>query len=292
MDKPPLIVLLGPTASGKSTLALQLAPEFDGYIISADSRQVYRGMDIGTAKPTEDERRRVHHYLLNVVDPNERFTLFDYQKTVREVLDKQSGLPFLVGGTGLYIDAVVENWDIPAGEDATRRTELDALPLADLVARLRSLDPDSSAVVDLKNKRRIIRALEVAEETGGSFVRTRRRNPSLFRTLKLGTDVPREELVERINRRADDMMKRGLLDETKRLGAKYGWDSPALSSLGYRQLGAHLRGELSLDEAVERIKIETRQYAKRQMTWFRRDTTIQWIRTAGEAREHIKAFLK
>lgn len=292
MTLPPLIVILGPTASGKSALALKLAEQFSGCIISADSRQVYRGMDIGTAKPTVSERQAVPHFLLDVVEPDQSFTVADYQRMVMDVLRTQKGLPFLVGGTGLYIDAVVENWAIPkGGMDGKRREELDRQPLYLLVKRLKVLDPETASVIDIKNKRRIIRALEVAELTGESFVKQRKKRPFPYRTLKLGMDVPREELIRRIDARVDDMMRRGLLDEARRLGKRFGWDAPALTGIGYRQLGQHLRGEKPLDEAVERMKIETRQYAKRQMTWFKRERDIHWIRTEKNARALTGSFL-
>lgn len=289
---PPLIVILGPTTSGKSTLALELADHFSGYIISADSRQVYRGMDIGTAKPSQGERQRVPHFLIDVVNPDEAFTVANYQRIVMDVLKNQAGLPFLVGGTGLYIDAVTENWDIPKGTTEALRSQLDGKSLDILVARLRNVDPESTSHIDLKNKRRVIRALEVAEQTEESFVGQKKKRPLPYRVLKIGVDVPRDELVRRMNTRVDDMMARGLLEEVRRLGEHYGWDTPALTGIGYRQLGQYVRGEMPLDAAVERIKIETRQYAKRQMTWFRRDPAIQWIRTEQEAEQKIKEFLR
>ncbi|MFH1171672.1 MAG: tRNA (adenosine(37)-N6)-dimethylallyltransferase MiaA [bacterium] len=289
---PPLIVICGPTASGKSSLALTLAEQYSGFIISADSRQVYRGMDIGTAKPSVTERRRIPHFLIDVVSPDEPFTVADYQRLVVDVLSREAGLPFLVGGTGLYIDAVVENWEIPHGcSDATHRKKLEHTSMNLFVKRLEEIDPESAAVIDLKNKRRVIRALEVAEQTGKSFIAQKKKWPFPYRVLRIGMDVPREELIGRINTRVDAMMTHGLLDEVRALGRRYGWDAPALSGLGYRQLGAHLRGEMRLGAAVEHIKIATRQYAKRQMTWFKRDQSIQWISDASAAVKLLQTFL-
>ena len=288
---PPLIAIVGPTTSGKSTLALALAEHFSGYIISADSRQVYRGMDIGTAKPTADERRRVPHFLIDVADPDEPFTVANYQRMVLDILKHEPGLPFLVGGTGLYIDAIVENWEIPKGTTEALRSQLDGESLDILAARLQQMDPESAAIVDLKNKRRVIRALEVAEQSGESFVGQKKQRPFPYRVLKIGLDVPRDELVRRINTRVDDMMAGGLLEEARRLGEHYGWDAPALTGIGYRQLGQYVRGECMLDEAVERIKIATRQYAKRQMTWFKRDSRIRWICGEDETTRLVTTFL-
>jgi tRNA dimethylallyltransferase len=290
---PPLIVILGPTASGKSKLALQLAEEFHGYIISADSRQVYRGMDIGTAKPTPEERRRVRHFLLDIVDPDDPFTVADYQRMAFAVLRSQRGLPFLVGGTGLYIDAVVENWDIPAsGTDGNRRAALEKESIHLLVKRLQDIDPASTSTIDLNNKRRVIRALEVVEQTGESIVTRKKKRPFPSRVLQIGLSVPRDELVKRIDARVDAMMEAGLLDETRRLIRQYGRDIPSMSGLGYKQLGLHIRGDMTLEDAVKRIKIETRQYAKRQMTWWKKHQDIQWVTTRHDARRAIGRFRK
>ena len=289
-----IIVILGPTASGKTDIAIQLAKEFHGFIISADSRQVYRQMDIGTAKPTKEQLRAVRHKMIDIVEPDEPFSLAQYQERVFDILAKveRSAIPFLVGGTGLYIDAVVENWDIPkvAPNDALRQ-ELEQLTMSQLANRLTLQDADSAANIDLHNKRRIIRAIEVAETTGTSFVAQKRSRPFPYRILKIGLAVPKEILNTRIVHRVDQMMKDGLLDETKRLAERYSWNIPAMSGIGYRQLGAYLRDEMSLEQAVERIKIATRQYAKRQMTWFQRDHSIHWVHNAPQAERLVRAFL-
>lgn len=288
----PLIAIVGPTASGKSALALKLAKKYKGYIISADSRQVYQGMDIGTAKPTKAEQRSIHHEMLDIAAPNKRFTVAEYQSKVFAILKTRPGQPFLVGGTGLYIDAVLQNWQIPSGKpNAKLRHQLEKSSLGELVKRLRKVDPASTRVIDLNNKRRVIRALEVALQTGQSFTRLKKQRPLPYRVLKIGLTLPRQKLIERINKRVDLMMKRSLLKETKLLVKRYGYNAPALDGLGYRQLIRHLKGELTLTEAVERIKIETRQYAKRQMTWFKRDKSIHWLRTQSQAERLIRKFI-
>lgn len=287
---PPLIVILGPTASGKTALSVALAKQFGGYIISADSRLVYKGMDIGTAKPTFEERRGVPHFMIDVAEPDEAFTVADYQRMVAAILKKEHGLPFLVGGTGLYIDAVTQNWDIPKGAASQeQRSAMEEMSVRLLAKRLIELDPESAKAIDLNNKRRVIRALEVAEQTGESFVAQQQTRPFPYDVIKIGIAIEREELIKRIDKRVDVMMDAGLLDEAKRLGARYGWDIPAMSSIGYKQLGSYIRGEMSLADAIGRIKIETRQYAKRQMTWFKRDSSIHWISTPSEAETYIKA---
>lgn len=291
---PSLIVILGPTASGKTELAIRLAKEFHGFIISADSRQVYRHMDIGTAKPTPEQLRAVHHEMIDIVEPDEPFSLADYQKRVFTCLETgyQSKIPFLVGGTGLYIDAVVENWNIPkVAPNKQLRQDLEKQPFNLSVERLRQLDPDSAAGIDLNNTRRVIRALEVALATGRSFTAQRLKRPFPYRVLMLGLDVPRQELVQRIDHRVDQMMSDGLLEEVRNLSKKFDWDLPSMSGIGYRQLGAYLRNEMTLEQSVEQIKIATRQYAKRQMTWFRRNKSIHWIRRAPEAEKLVADFL-
>lgn len=290
---PPLIVILGPTASGKTALSVALVKQFGGYIISADSRLVYKGMDIGTAKPTLEERDGVPHFMIDVAEPDETFTVADYQRMVADILQNERGLPFLVGGTGLYIDAVTQNWDIPkGGVRKEERSAMENMSVRILAKRLSEIDPESAKTIDLNNKRRVIRALEVAEQTGESFVAQQQTQPFPYNVIKIGIAVEREELIKRIDNRVDAMMNAGLLDEAKRLGARYAWDLPAMSGIGYKQLGAYIRGEMNLADAVGRIKIETRQYAKRQMTWFKRDASIHWISTLSGAERLINTRIQ
>ncbi|MBI4415264.1 MAG: tRNA (adenosine(37)-N6)-dimethylallyltransferase MiaA [Candidatus Kerfeldbacteria bacterium] len=286
----PMITIIGPTASGKSKLALKLAKKFGGYVISADSRQVYKGMDIGTAKPSKKDQRAVRHFMVDVVQPNQPFTVADHQRRVFRILKKEKGIPFLVGGTGLYVDAILQNWEIPKGKrDLKLRQKLERQSLHLLAKRLTRLDPKTAATIDLHNKRRVIRALEVA--LAGGSITERKRRPFPYRVLMLGIDVPRATLVQRINARVDQMIRAGLVDEVQQLGKQYGWDSPAMSGIGYKEIGRYLRGQVSLDEAVERIKISTRQYAKRQMTWWKRTRGIQWIRSLHGAGRLVRNFL-
>jgi tRNA dimethylallyltransferase len=278
---PKIIVIVGPTASGKTALSLDLAREYNGEIVNADSRQVYRGMNIGTAKAPKDAGsdkylvQGVSHYLIDVVNPDEEFSLAHYKRLAEEAIDDilaRGKLPIVVGGTGLYIWAMVDNLDIPA-----------VAPNLELRAELKK--------IDIKNTRRVLRALEVAL-SGGPFIGSQKKNAPKYEALQIGLSIGREELVNRINARVDEQIKEGLVDEVSALAKKYAWTLPAMSGIGYRQIGYYLRGEMPLDEAIEEIKKATRRYAKRQMTWFRRDKRIKWIKDMGEVEEMAGDFLK
>jgi tRNA dimethylallyltransferase len=282
----PLVVLVGPTASGKTALALDLAARFGGEIVGADSRQVYRGMDIGTAKPTTEQRARVPHHLLDVVWPDEAYTLAQYQTAASDAIRDvwaRGGLPLLVGGTGLYVRAIVDGLVIPAvAPDAELRARLEAEartagPEA-LHARLAALDPVAAREISATNKRRVIRALEVCLLTGQPFSAQRGRRPTPYAPLLLGVTTERERLYAWADARIDGMLAAGLVEEVRALAAKgYGWELPALSSLGYREVGAYLRGELHLEAAIARMKLDTHGYIRRQLTWFRPDARIAWL---------------
>lgn len=317
--KPNLIVVVGPTASGKTALAIRIAKRFNSQIVSADSRQIYREMDIGTAKPPRDKsqipnkfrsakpRNRksvfishgVPHYLIDIRNPNESYTVADYKrdaiKAIRAIL-KKGKLPILIGGTGLYVDAVTENLNIPkAKPNPTLRKELEARSkkygLKKLFEELVALDPEAAYIVDPNNPRRVIRALEVALTTGKPFSAQRKKGAPLFNALKIGVAAPKEKLRGRINRRADEMVREGLVDEVKRLVKKYGANCHAFDAIGYREIINCLNGEIPLAEAVAKIKTNTWRYAKRQLTWFRKDREIKWIRTEKQAFRLIKGFL-
>jgi len=290
---PSLIAILGPTAVGKSDLALQLAQEFHGEIVSADSRQVYRGMDIGTAKPTPDEQRLVPHHLIDLVNPDEPFTLADYQQRAYAVIDAihaRGNIPFLVGGSGLYVRAVLDGLTIPHVEpDRARRAELDREDAATLYARLKECDPLAAAKIDPRNKRRVIRALEVCERTGKPISELQTQRAPNYRILRIGLTMPRAQLYERINARVDAMIANGLVDEVRGLIARgYSPDLPAMSGLGYRQIVAYLNGSIPLDEAVRLLKRDTRRFVHHQYTWFRlNDERIHWFDVSTDSIEKI-----
>lgn len=277
-----LVVIVGPTAVGKTELSIRLAESLECEIISADSRQVYRGMDIGTAKPAPHERARVPHHLLNIVTPVATLTLAEYQEMAYAAIDKvlQRGrLPLLVGGSGQYVRAVVEGWQIPAVAPQRRLREALAASSSEKLGRwLSALDPTAAKRIDYRNRRRVIRALEVILVTGRPISAQQGKSPPPYRILQVGLTMPRSTLHQRIDARVDQMMAKGLLDETRRLAEWYGWDVPAMSGLGYAQLGAHLRGQLNLEQAVAAIKRETRRFVRHQANWFKEDDPdIQWF---------------
>lgn len=278
-----LLVITGPTAVGKTELSIKLAQKLGGEIVSADSRQVYSEMDIGTAKPTSSQRKKVPHHLLDVVRPDEPFSLADYQSqsylAIDEVLAKGKK-PFLIGGTGLYIQAVVDGLKIPkVPPNENLRLELESLNAADLVARLSRIDPDSVRAIPPTNKRRLIRAIEVTELSGQPFSVLGRIYRRRYDTLQIGLTAPRAELYRRADSRVDQWIKNGWLDEVRSLRLKYPEHLPALSSLGYRQMGMYLDGKITLAEAVQRTKFDIHGFIRRQVTWFRRDSRIYWYDT-------------
>jgi tRNA dimethylallyltransferase len=286
---PPLAALVGPTASGKTELSLALAQRLPVEVLVADSRQVYRGMDVGTAKPDVADRVGVPHHLLDVVDPDASFTVADWVERARQLVPQiwdRGRLPLVVGGTGLYVSALVDGHDLasqPWSPEVRRELamELETEGLPALVARLETLDPAAAARTDLHNPRRVLRALERAIAGGGASAPPAR-EPWPGRVALLGLSRPRPVLDHRIAERSAWIFDHGLLDEARTLAARgYGPELPALSGHGYREALAVLAGELSREEAVALTARHTRQYAKRQLTWFRRDRRIVWL-DAGE----------
>jgi tRNA dimethylallyltransferase len=287
MIKKPLLVIVGPTAVGKTGLSLQIARDFDVEIISADSRQIYHRLDIGTAKATPEEQAVVPHHLVDVVDPDDVLTLADFQGRAYaaiETIHRRRRLPLLVGGTGQWVWAVVEGWNIPrVPPDTNLRAELEAEAQLHgpqtLHAQLAVVDPQAAQKIDPRNVRRVIRALEVYKKTGMPISQHQQKQVPPYHTLPVGLTISREILYERIDRRVDKMMEMGLLEEVHSLNeAGYGWNMPAMLGLGYRQIGQYLQGEVSLEEAVALIKKETRRFVRQQYNWFRLDDQrIRWI---------------
>jgi tRNA dimethylallyltransferase len=280
---PQLLVLVGPTACGKTALALELAERCPLEVVSADSRTVYRGMDIGTAKPTLAERQRVPHHLLDVVDPDEPYSLATYQtQALAAIADIQARgrLAVLVGGAGLYVSAVCDGLQLPdVPPDLAFRTALEAREARVLQAELAQVDPESARRIEPRNVRRMIRALEVHHATGVPFSAWQSRRFALpFTPVFLGLEVERQELYRRIDARIDAWVAGGLVDEVRGLlAAGYAASLPSMSSLGYREIARYVHGELALAEAVVLFKQATHQYAKRQLTWFRRDLRVHWL---------------
>ena len=294
-----LVVIVGPTAVGKTAVSLHLAQELNGEVVSADSRQVYRGMDIGTAKATPEERARVPHHLLDLVDPDETLTLARYQRLAYSAIDDilaRGRLPLLVGGSGQYIHAVIEGWNVPkVAPQAPLRLALEALTTDELNRWLAALDPVAAARIDQRNRRRLLRALEVTLVTGRPISDQQRKSPPPYRILQVGLVLERPLLYQRIDARVHRMMDAGLLDETRNLAERFGWTVPAMSGLGYAQLGAYLRGDVTLEEAVAAVKRDTRRFVRQQANWFKpSDPRIRWfdVDQPGQDANGIARFLR
>ncbi len=291
-----LVVIAGATATGKSSLSVELAQAIDAEIINADSMQVYRGMDIGTAKISVEERQGIPHHMLDVLDVNEDSTVAWYQSGAREVIDEihsRGKSVVMVGGTGLYIKAVIDELNFPDTDPMVRHTlnkEAEELGIDAMFARLEKLDPAAAIAIDRANLRRIIRALEVIEITGKPFTANLPREESIRYpdARQFGLVMDRELLSTRIDERVNTMFEEGFVEEVQKLmpvGLLEG--RTAQRALGYSQIVSHLQGEVSLDAAIEETKRATRQYARRQETWFSRDARIKWISTRQPRLETI-----
>ena len=283
----PLLSIVGPTAIGKTALAIHLARAFDGEVVNADSRQVYRYMDIGTAKPTPEQRAVVPHHLVDILDPDDEFGLGSFLDLAPKAIDeihKRGKLPILAGGTGQYVWALLEGWRlprVPPNRALRQRLEEEAQLRGSqaLFHRLLEVDPQAGTTMDGRNLRRVIRALEVYEATGVPPSSLRAKGPPPYRPLVIGLTLDRKALYERIDARVDSMIGQGLVRETQRLlSLGYSPELPSMSSVGYREMALHLKGELVLEEAVQRTKYATHRLARRQLTWFRPgDPRIHWI---------------
>lgn len=295
-----LIVLIGPTGVGKTELSLRLAEGFQTSIISADSRQLYADLKIGTAAPTEEQLKRVPHYLVGTLRLTDYYNAAQYEAEAMEILNRlftRRDVVILTGGSMMYVDAVCKGIDdIPTVDEDTRRTMLQRYEtegLERLCAELRLLDPEYYRIVDLKNPKRVIHALEICYMTGRTYTsfRTRQTKERPFRILKIGLKLDREELYGRINRRVDEMMKDGLLDEVRSVLPYRHLNS--LNTVGYKELFKYLDGEWELPFAIEKIKQNSRIYSRKQMTWFKRDEEIRWFHPEQETeiRAYIQAML-
>lgn len=286
----PLVVIVGPTAVGKTELSIQLAERFSGEIVSADSRQFYRGMDIGTAKATLAEQGRVPHHLLDVAEPDDIWSLAVFQQAAADkiaAIHKRGHLPFLVGGTGQYVRAVIEAWDIPAQEPddrmrkvlEKRAAEIGPLALHD---QLRIVDPQAAELIDARNVRRTIRALEVILNTGIRFSAQRQKKTSPYSLLIIGLKRDRPQLYMRVDQRIELMLQMGFIEEVRALLEKgYAPDLPTMSAIGYEEMIEYLQGRITLDEALVLMKRRTRLFIRRQANWFKlTDPNINWFDAA------------
>lgn len=310
--KQKVIAIVGPTTSGKTGLGIEIAKRWGGEVISVDSRQVYLGMDIGTAKSKGTWARKtflvdgVPHWGIDLVDPDESYSAADFKvyatKKINEILSRGK-LPILVGGTGLWLKTVIDNLDLTSTPaDPTLRAQLESRTLSDLFHEYKQLDPEGAELIDKKNKRRVVRALEVTKLTGKPWSQHQVVGEQMYDVLQIGLSVDREELNARIETRVDEMIVRGLVDEVRRLKDKYGCEVESMTGIGYRQVCTFLSGapteasakvgRTKLSEAIEEVKRDTRAYAKRQMTWFKRDERIIWVKPGESVDELVQHFLE
>ncbi|WP_243276898.1 tRNA (adenosine(37)-N6)-dimethylallyltransferase MiaA [Desulfallas sp. Bu1-1] len=309
MDKIPLLIIAGPTATGKSAVAVQVAKQLDGEVVSADSMLIYRRMDIGTAKPTLSEMEGIPHHLIDIVEPDANFTVAVYQKMARKTIaeiDRRGRLPILVGGTGFYIDAVIYDYDF--GFSGINRELRDALKREAeekgneaLYQKLREVDPRAAERIHVNDVKRIIRALEIYHQAGGSGSLSRRENKKeypCYAKLFIGLSYNRDELYRRIEARVDKMINDGLVSEVAGLlNDGYHPGLTSMKGLGYKEIAGYLQNEYSLEEAVKLLKRNTRRFAKRQLTWFKRYSSIKWIDmekydTINNAADKILSFIR
>jgi tRNA dimethylallyltransferase len=298
----PLVVIVGPTAVGKTEIALLLAERLGGEIVSADSRLFYRGMDIGTAKPSAQELSRAPHHLIDVVSPDDTWSLAIFQREAREAIadiHARKKLPFLVGGTGQYVLAVIEGWEVPPQQpdphlrEALERWAEEVGPYG-LHARLNVVDPQAAHAIDARNVRRTIRALEVIFNSGQRFSEQRRRTSSPYSVLTVGLMRPRAELYQRVDARIDAMLEAGFVDEVRGLLDRgYSENLPTMSAIGYREIAAYIRGKMTLEDAVMQIKRLTRRYVRQQANWFKQeDPNIHWFQIGPQTVSQVETLIR
>jgi tRNA dimethylallyltransferase len=297
-----VVAILGPTAVGKTDLSIKLAKRLEGEIISMDSRLLYRGMDIGTDKPTLQQRNLVSHHLIDVAWPDENWSLARFQaialRAIQEV-HSRNRLPILVGGTGQYMTAILEGWlPPPKAADRAYREELAKFAeehgKAALHQRLRDVDPESAERIHATNLRRVVRALEIYQLTGEPPSKIRRKEPPPFRSLRIGLQMPRDQLYARIDSRIDEMIHSGLLSEVQELlDAGYGPELPSMSAIGYKQIADALSGKVPLEEAIQEMRKLTRQFVRRQANWFKpSDPKIHWFDVRQDVEEDILLLIR
>lgn len=299
LNKPKVIVICGPTASGKTKLSIELAKKINGEIISSDSMQIYKDMDIGTAKPTIEEMQGIKHYLIDFVLPDQRYSVAEFKKdairAIEEVL-KKGKVPIVVGGTGLYVDSLIygiEYSEIKLDEDYRKELEeiADNGGLEKLFNRATQIDPEAMKKISVNDKKRIIRILEIYKATGMNKTSQEiesKKNGIPYDYYIFAINMERQKLYDRINLRVDLMIKNGLIEEVNNILKKYNKFPTAMQGLGYKEVVAYLKNECSKEEMIEKIKMETRRYAKRQLTWFRKNKETIWIDAENDISENIK----
>lgn len=302
MEKPKVIVIGGPTASGKTALSIELAKVIKGEIVSADSMQIYQEMNIGTAKPSKEEKQNIPHYMLDFVKPNERYSVADYKKdakkAIREII-KKGKTPIVVGGTGLYIDSLIYEIEYPEIEiDFSYRKELEESVkregLEHLYEKAKQIDREAMEKISVKDKKRILRVLELYHQTGKTkteLERKSRKEPE-FDYKMFAIDIDRQKLYERINQRVDKMIEKGLIEEVKAIYEKYHNFPTSMQALGYKEVVEYLENKISKEEMIEKIKMESRRYAKRQLTWFRKNKETKWLNGENSIAYNIQIILE
>ena len=303
MQKDKVIVICGPTASGKTALSIELAKKVNGEIISCDSMQIYKDMNIGTAKPTIEEMQGIKHYLLDFVSPNERYSVADFKKdaknAIKEILSKGK-VPIIVGGTGLYLDSLIyeiEYQNIEFDENYRKKLEqeVEEKGLEELYDKAKKIDPVAIEKISKNDKKRILRILEIYHATGKNKTEQEiesRKNEVEYDYKVYAISWDREELYARINKRVDLMIEQGLIDEVKNILQKYEQFPTAMQGLGYKEVVDYLKGNCTKQEMIEKIKMETRRYAKRQMTWFRKNKRTIWIQGNNSIQNNINIILE
>lgn len=303
MEKEKVIVICGPTASGKTAMSIELAKKINGEIVSCDSMQIYKEMDIGTAKPTREEMQGIKHYMIDIISPDQRYSVADYKKdaktAIREIL-KKGKTPIVVGGTGLYVDSLIyeiEYQNIKFDEEYRKKLEKQAKEngLNTLYKEAKKIDPEAILKISPNDKKRILRILEIYHATGMTKTeqekKSREKEPE-FDYKVYALNMPREKLYERINLRVDLMIKQGLIKEVEEIYHKYSEFPTAMQGLGYKEVVEYLKGNLTKEEMIEKIKQETRRYAKRQMTWFRKNKQTIWLDTENTLQNNLQIILE
>lgn len=302
-EKHKVIVICGPTASGKTALSIELAKKINGEIVSADSMQIYKDMDIGTAKPTKQEMGEIKHYLLDFVSPEDRYSVAQYKqdakKAIREIINKGK-TPIIVGGTGLYVDSLIyeiEYNDIKLDEEYRKKIEkiAEEQGLEELYKKAVEIDPDAMKKISQNDKKRIMRVLEIYHSTGKTKTeqeKESRKNPVEYDYRVFAINWDREILYQRINKRVDIMVEQGLIEEVKEILNKYDKFPTAMQGLGYKEVVDYLNGIYTKEEMIEKIKLETRRYAKRQLTWFRKNKQTIWLDGTNDIQNNINIILE
>lgn len=303
MQKEKVIVICGPTASGKTALSIELAKKINGEIISSDSMQIYKDMDIGTAKPTAEEMQGIKHYLIDFVSPDERYSVADYKKdakkAIKEIIQKGK-TPIIVGGTGLYVDSLIyeiEYQNIEFDEEYRKNLEkqVEEKGLEELYKKAQEIDSEAIKKISKNDKKRILRILEIYHATGKNKTeqeKLSRKKEVEYDYLVYALDWEREKLYERINKRVDIMIEQGLIEEVKKIYEKYDKFPTAMQGLGYKEVVEYLEKQITKEEMIEKIKQETRRYAKRQLTWFRKNKQTIWLNAQDEIQNNIQIILE